>query len=65
MHLRAIARDPDHARGYEYLALHFWREGRTAEAGRLFRLALRFPGTSLAREYLPQVEERERRTTSP
>ncbi len=65
VHLRAIARDPDHARGYEYLALHYWREGRTAEAGRLFRLALRFPGSSLAREYLPLVEERERRTPTP
>lgn len=63
--LRAIARDPDHARGYEYLALHYWREGRTAEAGRLFRLALQFPGASLAREYLPLVEEQERRAAAP
>ncbi len=55
-HLRAIARDPDHARGYEYLALHYWRQGRTEEAVRLFRLAQQFPGSRLAAGCLQQIE---------
>jgi len=57
LHLRAIARDPDHARGYEYLGLHFWRQGRYEEATRLLRLAQRLPGSSLAREFLARIEE--------
>jgi len=55
-HLRAIARDPDHARGYEYLALHYYRQGRVEEAGRLFRLAQQLPGSRLAASYLRQME---------
>jgi hypothetical protein len=57
VHLRAIARDPDHARGYEYFALHYWRRGRPEEAARLMRLAQRLPGASLAGEFLPRIEE--------
>jgi tetratricopeptide (TPR) repeat protein len=57
VHLRAIARDPDHAKGYEYLALHFWKQGRPEEADRLFRLAQRLPGSTLAREFLVRIEE--------
>ncbi len=56
VHLRAIARDPDHANSYEYLALHYWRLGQPEKAARLFRLALRLPGAAIAREYLPAVE---------
>jgi len=63
-HLRAIAREPDHARGYEYLALHFWKQGRNEEAARLFRLARRLPGSTLAREFLERIE-RERRPSAP
>jgi len=56
-HLRAIARDPDHARGYEYLAVHFWRQGRPEEARRLFRLAQTLPGSRLAGFYLEQINK--------
>lgn len=55
-HLRAIARDPDHARGYEYLALHYYRQGKVEEASRLFRLAQQLPGSRLAATYLQQIE---------
>ena len=61
-HLRAIGREPDRARGYEYLALHFWKQGRHEEAVRLLRLAQRLPGSSLAREFLERIE-RERQTS--
>ena len=64
IHLRAIARDPDQARGYEYLGLHFWSHGRTEEATRLLRLAQRFPGSTLAREFLERIE-RERSQSVP
>ena len=64
IHLRAIARDPDQARGYEYLGLHFWSHGRTEEATRLLRLAQRFPGSTLAREFLERLE-RERSQSAP
>jgi tetratricopeptide (TPR) repeat protein len=64
-HLRAIARDPDHARAYEYLGLHYWRQGRLDEAERLFRLAQRFSGWGLAHEYLPKIEEARRRSPAP
>jgi tetratricopeptide (TPR) repeat protein len=63
-HLRAIGRQPDHARGYEYLALHFWKQGRHEEAVRLLRLAQRLPGSSLAREFLERIE-RERQASVP
>jgi tetratricopeptide (TPR) repeat protein len=56
-HLRAIARDPDHARGYEYLAVHFWRQGRTEEARRLFRLARAMTGSRLAGPCLEAIEK--------
>jgi len=56
VHLRAIARDPDHARGYEYLGRHYWQLGRKDEAIRLFRLALRFPGGQSAAEHLRAAE---------
>ncbi len=60
-HLRAIGREPYDARGYEYLALHYWRQGRTDEAERLFRLAQTLQGTSLARDYLKIIEQERRR----
>ena len=60
LHLRAIAREPDHARGYEYLGLHYWRQGRYEEATRLMRLAQRFPGSRLAGEILARIEESRR-----
>jgi tetratricopeptide (TPR) repeat protein len=56
IHLRAIALDPDHARGYEYLAIQFLRQGRQAEARRLFRLARTLPGSRLAAPYLKEIE---------
>jgi O-antigen ligase len=56
IYLRAIARDPDHARGYEYLAQHYWSLGRRAEAVRLFRLAQKFTGSQTAAEYLRRAE---------
>jgi tetratricopeptide (TPR) repeat protein len=52
VHLRAIARDPDHARGYEYLAYYYWRQGDIAEARRLFRLAQTLTGSFLAGDCL-------------
>lgn len=55
-HLRAIARDPDHARGYEYLGFYFWRQGRTEEARRLFRLAQTLPGSFLASDCLRALD---------
>jgi hypothetical protein len=64
VHLRAIARDPEQARGYEYLGLHFWRQGRPEEAVRLLRLAQRFRGSTLAREFLELIE-RERSQVKP
>lgn len=62
VHLRAIARDPDHARGYEYLGLHFWKQGRPEEAARLLRLAQRFPGSTLAREFIERIEQEQRKS---
>jgi len=56
-HLRAIARDPRQAPGYEYLGLHFWNLGRHEEAKRLLLSAQRWPGSRVAREFLPRVEE--------
>ena len=56
-HLRAVARDPDHARAYEYLAVHFWRQGRTDEALRLFRVARTLPGSRLSAGYIEAIEK--------
>ncbi|MFM8718017.1 MAG: O-antigen ligase family protein [Chthoniobacterales bacterium] len=56
VHLRAIARDPDHARGYEYLAYYYWGQGNKAEARRLFRLAQTLTGSFLAAECLRQMD---------
>lgn len=58
-HLRSIALDPDHARGYEYLAFYFWRQGRTEEARRLFRLAQTLTGSRLAADSLRAIERGE------
>lgn len=58
VHLRAIGRDPDHARGYEYLAYYFWAQGKNAEAKRLFRLAQTLPGSFLAADCLRVMDER-------
>jgi hypothetical protein len=55
-HLRAIARDPRYAAGYEYLGLHFWKLGMQQEAVRLWRLAQRLPGSRVAHEYLRRSE---------
>lgn len=57
IHMRAIARDPDHGRAYEYLAVHYWRQGQLEEARRLFRLAQTLPGAFLAAEYLRLIEQ--------
>ncbi len=57
LHLRAIARDPDHARGYEYLGVYFWRQSRTEEARRLFRLARAMTGSRLAGPCLEAIEK--------
>lgn len=57
-HLRAIAREPDNARGYEYLALHYWWLGRPDEAERLFRLARRLPGAALAPAGIKMIEQK-------
>ena len=55
LHLRAIARDPDHARAYEYLAYGFGRQGRVEEARRLLMLAQKLPGSFLASDWLRQL----------
>lgn len=60
-HLRAIALDPNHAGGYEYLGVHFWVLEKHDEAQRLFRLAQRLPGARLSGEFLRRIDE-ERRT---
>lgn len=57
LHLKAISLDPDHARGYEYLAFYYWRQGRTEEATRLFRLARVLTGSRLASGGLRAIEE--------
>lgn len=59
-HLRAIARDPGHASGYEYLGVHYWTLGRPDEAARLMHFARRLPGARVAREFLPLIEEQQR-----
>jgi len=56
-HLRAIALDPNHAGGYEYLGAHFWMLGKKNEAQRLFRLAQRLPGSRIAGEFLKKIRE--------
>jgi len=55
--LRAIARDPDHARGYEYLGVYFWSQGRMEEARRLFQLAQTLSGSQLAAGYLEDIKK--------
>lgn len=59
-HLRAIARDPDFAAPYEYLGVHYWTLGRNDEAGRLLRMAERFSGSRVAREFLERIEKAKR-----
>lgn len=59
-HLRAIALDPNHAGGYEYLGAHFWMLGKKEEAERLFRLAQRLPGSSIAAAFLKKIQEERR-----
>ena len=56
-HLRAIALDPNHAGGYEYLGAHFWMLGKKDEAERLFRLAQRLPGSGIASGFLKKIQE--------
>ena len=56
VHLRAIARDPDHARGYEYLAYYYWLQGRKQEARRLLYLAQTLTGSFLAADLLRLLE---------
>ena len=57
LHLRAIGRDPNHAAGYEYLALNFWNLGQHEEAIRLMRIAQKLPGSRLSHKFLPRIEE--------
>lgn len=59
-HLRAIARDPDWATGYEYLALHYFRRGQLDEAESLLQRARRMPGSHLARSFLERIAEERR-----
>ena len=56
-HLRAIARDPDHARGYEGLARHYLLQGRLAEGESLSRLATKMTGAREAYRSLKQIGE--------
>lgn len=56
-HLRAIARDPDFAAGYEYLGYYFLRQRRPEEALRLFRLARCFPGASVTPQEIDALAE--------
>lgn len=56
VHLRAIARDPDHARGYEYLGYCFEQQGRLGEARRLYCLARTLPGSALAAKLLQSMD---------
>lgn len=56
-HLRGIARDPDHATGYEYLGYYFLRRERYEEALRLFRLARLLPGAQISPQEIEQLEE--------
>lgn len=57
VHLHAITRAPEGAHAYEYLALHYWKQGRFEEASRLFRLSKGMPGSRLAGEFLRQIEQ--------
>ena len=57
VHLRAIAREPDNAGGYEYLAMHYYKLGRWAESERLLSLAERLPGSRLAQQFLQEVRK--------
>lgn len=65
VHLRAIGRDPRHASGYEYLALHYWSLGRLDEAESLMQLSCSLPGIRLVREYLPKIQEAQRQRAAP
>ena len=56
-HLRAIARDPDAATGYEYLGYYFLRQRQPEEALRLFLLARRFPGASVTAQEIDELAE--------
>lgn len=60
VHLRAIARDPYGARSYEYLALHYWKQGRFDKAARLLRMSRQLPGSRLADEFLKRIEQSQR-----
>lgn len=60
VHLRAIAMDPYGARSYEYLALHYWKQGRLDEAARLLHLSRQLPGPRLADEFLKRIEQSQR-----
>lgn len=57
LHLRAIGRDPNHAAGYEYLALNFWYFGQHEQAIRLMRLSQKLPGARISHQLLPRIEE--------
>lgn len=65
VHLRAIALEPDNARGYEYLALHYWRMGQPDEAERLLLMAQRLPEATLATGYLNMIAEFRRTQKKP
>ncbi|MEX1009990.1 MAG: O-antigen ligase family protein [Chthoniobacterales bacterium] len=56
-HQRAIAVDPDHATGYEYLGYYFLRQKCPEEALRLFRLARTFPGAVVTSQDVAELEE--------
>lgn len=60
VHLHAITRDPEGAQAYEYLALHYWKQGRFEEAARLFRMSRGMPGSRLSGEFLNKIEQVQR-----
>jgi tetratricopeptide (TPR) repeat protein len=64
-HLRAIARDPDHARGYEGLARHYLLQGRLAEAERISRIATKLTGTREGHRSLKQIGEMRKAGQAP
>ncbi len=64
-HLRAIARDPDHARGYEGLARHYLLQGRIEEGERLLRIATKLTGSREAYRNLKQIDEMRKAGSAP
>ena len=64
-HLRAIGRDPDHARGYESLARHYLAEHRYDDARSLAYLAMHLTGASEAKSLYDTAEKAAKSQTAP